>query len=153
MSTEVSAELSAEAATAMRRLSIFMVVLGAGLILLLPFAFDVWPAGFRWGHPHGHPAYERMIIAIYIALGVCLVAAARDPLRNTSLIDFTILSSILHGAVMTYDAIAQEGELVHLVGDVPILFAVAAVFLVYHPKRLARRGASGAAHGSPSPVG
>jgi hypothetical protein len=136
--------MSAESGAAMKRLSIFMVALGAGLILLLPFAFDVWPAGFRWGHPHGHAPYERMIVAIYVSLGVCLIAAARDPLKNTSLIDFTILSSILHGGVMTYDAIAQEGELTHLVADVPLLFAVAAIFLIYHPRRLARREPPGA---------
>jgi hydrogenase/urease accessory protein HupE len=128
----------------MKRLSIFMIVLGAGLILLIPFAFDIWPAGFRWGHPHGHPPYERMIIAIYVSLGACLIAAARDPLRHAILIDFTILSSILHGAVMTYDAFAQEHELTHLVGDVPLLFVVAAVFLIYHPRRLARGEAPGA---------
>ena len=131
--------MSSESGVAMRRLSIFMIVLGAGLILLLPFAFDVWPAGFRWGHPHGHPAYERMIIAIYMSLGVCLILAARDPLRNAILIDFTILSSVAHGAVMTYDSFAMEGELTHMVGDVPLLFALAAVLVVWHPRRLAKR--------------
>ena len=128
----------------MRRLSICMVVIGVGLVLGLPFAFDLWPGGFRWGHPHGHPAYERMIIAIYMSLGACLILAARDPLKNAILIDFTILSSILHGAVMTYDAFAMEGEMTHLVGDVPLLFAVAVLLLVYHPRRLARREAAAA---------
>ncbi|MDJ0864548.1 MAG: hypothetical protein QNK03_00470 [Myxococcota bacterium] len=131
--------MPADSATAMRRLSLCLVVLGVALIGGLPFAFDLWPAGFRWGHPHGHPAYERMIIAIYMALGVCLIFAARDPLRHAILIDFTILSSILHGGVMTYDAFAMEGELTHLVADVPLLFAVAALLTVYHPRRLARR--------------
>lgn len=135
--------MSSDPVVAMRRLSIFMIVVGASLIVMLPFAFDVWPAGFRWGHPHGHAAYERMIVAIYMSLGVCLIFAARDPLKHAILIDFTILSSIAHGGVMTYDAIAQDGELVHLVGDVPLLFAVAAVFLVWHPKRLARRQDAG----------
>jgi len=130
--------MSADPAAAMKRLSIFMIVVGAGLILMLPFAFDIWPAGFRWGHPHGHAPYERMIIAIYVSLGVCLLLGARDPLKHAIIIDFTILSSILHGAVMTYDAIAQEGELTHLVGDVPILFLVAAIFAIWHPRRLAR---------------
>ncbi|MCP5059047.1 MAG: hypothetical protein GY937_20270 [bacterium] len=124
---------------AMRRLSIFMVVLGVALILTIPFAFEIWPAGFRWGHPHGHAPYERMIIAIYVSLGICMILAARDPLKNAILIDFTILSSILHGGVMTYDSIAQDGELMHLLGDVPLLFAVAALLWFYHPRRLTRR--------------
>lgn len=140
--------MSAEPGVAMKRLSTFMIVLGAGLVLLIPFAFDIWPAGFRWGHPHGHAPYERMIIAIYVSLGACLIAGARDPLGNAIIIDFTILSSVFHGAVMTYDAIVQEGELTHLVGDVPLLFVVAAILLIYHPRRLARREALAAAGSS-----
>jgi hydrogenase/urease accessory protein HupE len=98
--------------------------------------FDLWPAGFRWAHPGENPAYERMIVAIYFALGVCLVPTALDPDRHVMLIDFTILSSVLHGLVMTYDSFAQEHEMTHLVGDVPILFALAAVLVWLHPRRL-----------------
>ena len=114
-----------------------MRILGAGFVLLILVMFDLWPAGFRWVHPHPHPPYERMIQAIYVSLGICLVRAARDPLRATNLIDFTILSSILHAAVMTYDAVVQEDELTHLVGDVPLLIAVAVIFIVLHPRRIA----------------
>ncbi len=130
--------MSEHETVAMKRLSILMVVVGVSLILSLPFAFDVWPAGFRWGHPHGHPAYERMIVAIYVSLGICLIMGARDPLRNAIIIDFTIISSILHAGVMTYDAIVQQGEMTHLVGDIPILVAMSIVFLIFHPRRLAR---------------
>jgi uncharacterized membrane protein len=107
----------------------------AFLVLLLPFMFDLWPAGFRWSHPGGHPAYERMIIAIYFALGICLVPAANDPERHVSLINFTILSSLLHGAVMTYDSFAQEHEMAHLVGDVPIILVLAGALIWLHPWR------------------
>jgi hypothetical protein len=114
-------------------LRVTLIFSAAFLMLVLPFAFDLWPAGFRWAHPSMHPAYERMIIAVYFALGVCLLVAARDPQRHVLLIDFTILSSVLHGAVMTYDSFAQEHEMTHLVGDVPLLFAVAGVLLWLHP--------------------
>ena len=66
-----------------------------------------------------------------------MLVAARDPRRHAILIDFTILSSLLHGAVMTYDAFAQEHEMLHLVGDVPILFALAGV-LTWLMMRLTR---------------
>ena len=125
----------------LRTLSIVMIAVGVFLILGLPFAFDFWPAGFRWGHPMGHAAYERMIVAIYMALGICLIVAARDPARHAILIDFTILSSLLHGAVMTYDSFVQPGEHTHLVADIPLLFATAAVFAWLHPRRLARLAA------------
>jgi hypothetical protein len=108
----------------------------AFLILGLPFMFDLWPGGFRWSHPSTHPAYERMIIAVYFALGLCLIPTALDPERHVMLIDFTILSSVLHGAVMTYDSFAQEHEMTHLVGDVPILFLLSAVLIWLHPRWL-----------------
>jgi hypothetical protein len=105
------------------------------LVLGLPFMFDLWPAGFRWAHPAEHPAYERMIVAIYVALGLCLIPTALDPERHVILIDFTIVSSLLHGAVMTYDAFAQPHEMTHLVGDVPLLFVLAGVLIWLHPRR------------------
>src|SRR5215470_8215463 len=119
------------------------------LMFVLPFMFDLWPAGFRWAHPAPHAAYERMIIAIYFALGVCLVPTALDPERHVILIDFTILSSILHGAVMTYDSFAQEHEMTHLVGDVPVLFLLALVLIWLHPRWLR---APAVAPGRPAPA-
>jgi hydrogenase/urease accessory protein HupE len=105
------------------------------LVFVLPFMFDLWPGGFRWAHPAEHRVYERMIIAVYFALGICLVPAAFDPERHVIIIDFTVLSSLLHGAVMTYDAFAQQHEMTHMVGDVPLLFALAAILIWLHPRR------------------
>ena len=131
-------------------LTVVLLATSAFLIFGLPFMFDLWPGGFRWAHPASHPAYERMIIAVYAALGICLVPTALNPERHVILIDFTILSSLLHAAVMTYDAIAQEHEMTHLVGDVPLLFVLAAVLIWLHPRRL--RAAAPPVAGSWSPV-
>jgi hydrogenase/urease accessory protein HupE len=120
--------------TKKKLLTVVLLATAAFLIFALPFMFDIWPGGFRWAHPSQHPAYERMIIAIYVALGICLVPTALDPQRHVMLIDFTILSSILHGAVMAYDSFAQPHEMMHLVGDVPILFLLAGVLIWLHPR-------------------
>ncbi len=122
--------------TDMRRTLLKVVLLATAgfLMFVLPFMFDLWPAGFRWAHPAEHPAYERMIIAVYFALGVCLIPAALNPERHVILIDFTILSSLLHAAVMTYDSFAQDHEMTHLVGDVPVLFLLAAALIWLHPR-------------------
>jgi len=120
-------------------LTAILLVTAGFLMFVLPFLFDLWPAGFRWAHPAEHAAYERMIIAVYFALGVCLVPTALDPERHVMLIDFTILSSLLHGGVMTYDAFVQQHEMTHLVGDVPALFILAAVLIWLHPRRLRAR--------------
>ncbi len=120
--------------TRRRLLTIVLLATAGFLIFVLPFMFDLWPAGFRWTHPAEHPAYERMIIAIYFALGICLIPTALNPDRHVMLIDFTILSSLLHGAVMTYDSFAQQHEMTHLVGDVPVLFLLAVVLILLHPR-------------------
>lgn len=117
-------------------LKVVLFATAAFFIAVLPFMFDLWPAGFRWAHPAQHPAYERMIIALYFSLGICLIPTALAPERHVMLIDFTILSSLLHGAVMTYDSFAQEHEMMHLVGDVPALFALAAILIWLHPRPL-----------------
>ena len=122
--------------TKKKLLTVVLLATAAFLIFGLPFMFDLWPGGFRWAYPAQHPAYERMLIAIYFALGICLVPAALDPERHVMLINFTILSSLLHGAVMTYDSFAQPHEMMHLVGDVPILFVLAAVLIWLHPRWL-----------------
>ena len=83
-----------------------------------------------------------MIIAIYFALGVCLVPTALNPERHVMLIDFTILSSLLHGLAMTYDAFAQQHEMTHLVGDVPLLYGLAAVLIWLHPRWLQKDASS-----------
>jgi hypothetical protein len=129
--------------TKRRVLRVVLFATAGFLIFVLPFMFDLWPAGFRWAHPAEHPAYERMIIAIYVALGICLIPTALDPERHAILIDFTILSSVLHGAVMTYDAFAQPHETTHMVGDVPLLFVLAGVLIWLHPRRLRRAATLG----------
>jgi hypothetical protein len=114
------------------RLLPIVLRVSALLFLVVPtLGFLFLPAEFRWA-PH-NAAYERMIIAIYVALGACLWRAAADPPRHLLLIDFTILSSVLHGGVMLYDALAREGEHAHLWGDVPPLFAAAALLWWLRP--------------------
>jgi hypothetical protein len=107
-------------------------VSAVAFVFLPALGFLLLPAGFRWA-PH-HPPYERMIVALYVALGICLWRAARDPVRHVLLVDFLILSSVLHGGVMLYDSFAQHGEHSHLWGDVPLLFGVAALFAWLRPR-------------------
>ena len=115
--------------------SLFMLILGIGLIVSMPFAYDIWPAGFRWVNPGINTPYEHMIVAIYLGLGICLIKGSKDPLKNSIIVDFTIISSILHGAVMFYDAFAVEHEMTHLIADVPMMFILAAVAYHLHPQR------------------
>ena len=107
-------------------------VFGLIFIFGIPLLNRVWPSGWAWTPEQ--PAYLQMIWGIYATLGVFLLLAARDPARNTSLIWFTVWSSIVHGAVMAVHSVTDPGQLGHLSGDVAALFLTAVVLTV-----LARR--------------
>jgi hypothetical protein len=123
-------------------LRVALLVLGVVCISLGPLML-LWPAGWRW-EPH-HPHYEQMIVGLYFTLGVFLLLAAREPLRHLSLIWFTVWSSVVHGAIMTVQALSGAHERGHLFGDVPALFVAAAVLSALTPRRadVERRGDAG----------
>ncbi len=123
-----------------RRLSIVLVVMGVSFFGL-PILTDLLPSLFRWSNPAVNMADEHMIVSMYYALAVCFLIAAKDPVRHAIIIDYTIISSILHGGVMAYYAMILDGEMPHMWGDIPFLFALAIGFIIYHPRRLARAAA------------
>lgn len=115
----------------LRVLKVIMVATGIFFVVGIFPLTRIWSAGWRW-EPF-HPAYEGMIGAIYVALAICLIWGARNPVRHILIIWFTIISSILHGAVMVFYALAQPGAIMHLAGDVLFLFVVAVLFLIFIP--------------------
>jgi hypothetical protein len=117
-----------------RRLRIVLVIVGIVFVVGVYPLINLRPSGFRW-LPNQHE-YEQMIAAIYGVLGVFLIRASRDPLNHLSLIWFTVWSSLVHAAIMAIHAIADPGERVHLMGDVPVLLAVASALAVLTPRRV-----------------
>ena len=97
----------------------------------------LWPSGWSWNT--GQSDYLQMIIAIYVTLGVFLILAAKRPEQHLSLISFAIWSSIVHGAVMAAQSVANPQHMGHLYGDVLALFVVAAVLGWLCPAALALR--------------
>jgi hypothetical protein len=110
------------------------IIFAAGLYPLT----ILWPSGWAWHHS-GQSMYLQMIIGVYATLGVFLMIASRDPLRHRSLIWFAVWSSVVHGAVMTAQSVAHPEHRAHLYGDIPALFAVAAV-LAFLMRRQATTG-------------
>lgn len=93
----------------------------------------IWPSG--WGWTPAQPEYENMILGVYAVLGVYLFRAAKDPMANVSLINFTIWSNVVHAAVMLYYAIIDDTEMANLMGgDIPSLFLVAFVLWYLMPR-------------------
>jgi uncharacterized protein DUF6632 len=121
--------------TRLKYLQIALVLVGLIFLFGIYLAMIVWPSGWTWHS--GHSDYPMMIVGIYATLGVFLLLAARDPLKHLSLIWFTVWSSVVHGAIMTVQAMSPVNH-GHFMGDVPALFVVAIVLGILTPR--GRRG-------------
>ena len=113
-----------------RLLQIALVAFGAVMVLLYPLAV-VWPSGWAW-HP-GAPYesdYFMMIVGLYATLLLFLWNAARRPEAHTSLIWFTVCSSVVHAAIMAVQSFGSGHDMGHLWGDVLALLLVALVLTV-----------------------
>jgi len=117
-------------------LRIALVAIGAIFFTIYPLGL-IWPSGWQWHNGHGQ-YYLQMICGVYAVLGAYLIAAARNPSENRSLISFTVWSSIVHAGIMGVQAVHDGHETGHLVGDVPALLLVAAVLWYLSPKRQLR---------------
>ncbi len=98
-----------------------VALIAVGLIFLFgiyPLG-KLWPSGWTWGQGHSH--YLLMIQGVYATLGIFLLMAAKNPEANSSLIWFTVWSSVVHAAIMAGQALNDSGERGHLLGDVPAL--------------------------------
>jgi hypothetical protein len=114
-------------------LKIALVAIGAICFTIYPLGL-IWPSGWQWHGGHGQ-YYLQMICGVYAVLGAYLIAAARNPSENRSLISFTVWSSIVHAGIMAAQALNDGHETGHLVGDVPALLLIAAVLWYLSPKK------------------
>ena len=117
-------------------LKIALVAFGVIFFTIYPLGL-IWPAGWQWHGGHGQ-YYLQMICGVYALLGAYLIAAARNPSENRSLISFTIWSSVVHAGIMAVQAASDGHEIGHLVGDVPALLLVAAVLWYLSPQKQLR---------------
>jgi len=110
-----------------------LIVFGIVFCLIYPLSI-VWPSGWAWheGAPYTND-YFMMIVGVYATLGVFLILASRNPAANASLIMFTIVSSLVHAAIMAYQSLQMPEHMGHLYGDVPGLVAVAVVLYLLRP--------------------
>ena len=122
-----------EAKARTKALKIVLVITGLIFIFGIYLMMWAWPSG--WGWTPRQSEYEQMIIGVYATLGVFLIRAAKDPAANSSLIWFTIWSSIVHGGIMFVQALVDNTERAHLLGDVPALFIVAILLWFLMPKK------------------
>jgi len=78
-----------------RALQIVLVLVG------LLFSLAILPVIGGLRDPAGSDTGDTMQMAIYFALGICLLVAVRKPAAHRSLITFAAWSSFAHAAVMS----------------------------------------------------
>ena len=87
-----------------RALKVVLVLVG---LLFLASVFRVTDS--LW-HAKQSLYDEDMMLSLYVALGIFLLIAARNPSANRSLIAFTAWSSFAHAAVMTVMAFQKASD-------------------------------------------
>lgn len=107
------------------------------LILVgLVFAATIYPLVMAWWPFAGRWAVndcEQMIIVIYLTLGIFLLMASRNPLRNRSLIWFAVWSSVAHGGIMAAQAIHGSAHTDGWTGSA-VMFVVAILLGALMPR-------------------
>ena len=119
-------------ATRLRYLRVMLAVVGLIFVFGIYPLGVVWPSGWAWGHGHSH--YLMMILGVYATLGVFLLIASKNPAAHTSLIWFTVWSSVVHAVIMAVQALTDGAERGHLIGDVPALLVAAIVLAALTPR-------------------
>src|SRR5208282_4064432 len=105
MNTPVTMKRSRE-----RALKLLLVLLG------LLFSAGVYPVTDSLWHANQSMYTDDMMLSLYIALGIFLLIAARNPSASRSLIAFTAWSSFAHAAVMAVMAFQNANYRWDLVG-------------------------------------
>ncbi len=114
-------------------LKLALRLFGVIFLFVYPLGF-IWPSGWVWhGGMGGY--YLQMIAGIYAVLGIFLIRSADNPSAHRSLISFTVWSSFVHAVIMAAQALRDQHEIGHLVGDVPALVLVAAVLWFFSPSK------------------
>jgi len=126
------ARMNTSDANRVRYLRVVLVIVGLIFVFGVYTLGVVWPSGWTWGHGHSH--YLMMILGVYATLGIFLLIASKNPAAHTSLIWFTVWSSVVHAVIMAVQALTDGAERGHLIGDVPALLVVAIALAALTPR-------------------
>jgi hydrogenase-4 membrane subunit HyfE len=121
-----------------RALKVVLVLVG------LLFLAGLYPVTDSLWHGNQSMYTDDMLLSLYVALGVFLLIAVRNPSANRSLIAFTAWSSFAHAAVMAVMAVQKADEREVLWG-VAVLVVIGIALIALAPaKSVERASAAGA---------
>jgi len=111
-----------------RALKVVLVVVGSVFSVgVLPVTDSLW-------HQNQSMYTFDMMLSLYVALGIFLLIAARNPSANRSLIAFTAWSCFAHAAVMAVTSFSKGGYRGDLWG-VAVLVIIGVILIVLAPAK------------------
>jgi hypothetical protein len=122
-----------------RSLKIVLVLVG------LLFSAGVYPVADSLLHANQSMYADVMMLSLYVALGIFLLIAARNPSANRSLIAFTAWSSFAHAAVMVVMAFQNAHERGGMLIAVAVLGVIGVTLIALAPAKTSGAWASVAA--------
>lgn len=100
---------------------------------LLPVVLSVaFPAAFLF--PPYHPAYQRLLGAIFLSFSLGLGLALRDPARNAGVYAVIGLGAGFLAGATVYTLLVDGGDPVHWLAQVPLLGATALALVVTYSR-------------------
>lgn len=122
-----------------RALKVVLVLVGLLFLAgLYPLMESLWKASVDVSEG------DKMMLSIYVTLGVFVLLAARNPSANRSLIAFTAWSSFAHGAVMAVLAFQIAGQRDFLIA-VAVLGIIGVALIALAPAKTPGERAAAAA--------
>ena len=115
----------------MRRQKALKIVL---VLVGLIFSAGVYPVMDSLWHANQSMYVFDMMLSLYVALGIFLLLAARNPSANRSLIAFTAWSCFAHAAVMAVTSFSKGGYRGDLWGVV-VLVIIGVTLIVLAPAK------------------
>ena len=112
-----------------RALKVVLVLVG------LLFSAGIYPLTMSLWKLDKSDYGDEMMLSLYVALGIFLLLAVRNPSANRSLIAFAAWSSFAHGAVMAVLAVHIASERVSLLTAVAVLVIIGVVLIALAPAK------------------
>ena len=99
------------------------VAIVCATLFFLPVVLSIaFPSAFLFA-PY-HRVYERMIASVLLALGLGLLLALRDPVRNAGVFAIVGLVTGFLGGAILYALVVEGADPVHWVAQLPLLAAI-----------------------------
>ena len=116
-----------------RTLKIVLIVVG------LLFSAGIYPLIGSLLHPAGSDMGDTMMLSLYVALGVFLLIAVRNPSEHRSLIAFAAWSSFAHAVAMSILGLEIPNQRVGFLVGSAVLVVIGVTLLALAPAKSVER--------------